>query len=574
MSTQIFIKPDGCKVEYTKINADSFSFNRLTVNEYATEMVFGASTGESPVAIWSGTFHDYLLPLPPSLTLYEQPMGIPLPINLVADDRVTISGNAVALGAGDIAALGYEVYLTVGVYYFNCTTDSKLDRIPAYTFIPVENFLLDGLGMTCFETSVTLGSNFDTHDTRFLVGFNISTICTDPGGCENPPFTPTTSVSYTFDIERPCTATIDNFIIRNCCEPIIEELVHIPGLTVGNFHVDDEGNCWEVMSASKDVTNFTRNFVDIYGSCVECQAANACPNNLVIASCCVPGKELVSGSLPGLNLGDTFVDNNGLCWFVESETSAPISEESITVDTEIIGTCDLCKTTYPCPKFWVVYSCCGQWFETIATNATLNAGDSFVDTNGICWSVAGESNTLPTNYNIVVDTVYPGPGVCDVCTTANPCPTEYFLTIRMCCDSDRIEVTSVPSELMSFSEGSIFSDLYKVCWEVMSYSTSGVETYTINWNTRTGRYATCRDCAKASSCVQFYEVKDCQTDIVYTAVSKLGILNVGSFYVGLIQVVYQKSCFEVLGYGYPQSGVEVSIDASITFGSCVECAGI
>lgn len=575
MSTQIFIKPDGCKIEYTKINAQSFTFNRVELNSYAKELEFGASTGESPVAIWSGTFFDYVKQLPPVLTTWEQPMGIPLPINLVADDKVTISGTAVALGYEEYLTLGFDVYLTIGVYYFDCTT-KKVEQIPAYTFIPIEHFQLGDAGSICFETSVTLGSNFDVHQTRFLVGFNLSAIC-PTGDCENPMGIPTTSVSYTFDIERPCAATIDNFIIRNCCEPIITELVHIPGLTVGNFHVDDEGNCWEVIEASKDVTNFTRNFVDVYTSCVECQTANPCPLNLIISSCCVNGKEFVTGSLPGLNVGDTFVDNHGLCWTVQQETGAPLSEESITVVEEILGDCITCSDLYPCPKFWGVKSCCGQIKEVIATTTTLNVADVFVDTNGLCWVVQKENNQLPTNYNIIVDTVYSGPGACETCKIANPCPTEYFLTVRMCCDPNRVEVISVPSEFMVFNEGIIFRDGIGICWEVMSYSTTGVETYPIDWATiKFGIYPACDICingqGKERACVNLYKVRDCNTNSIYTAAIKNALLNVGSFYPGASTGTFPfASCFEVLGYGYPTiDPLEIVLGVNESF-TCEEC---
>lgn len=584
MSTQIFINPNQCKPEYTKIVAHSFAMGPNLKNGVVEQVLFyGGNTGPGGQATWSFPFYNYTnSALAPQVNISNKTAGIPIPINLVSDDIITFSGTAFFNNTGLYIVEGYDVTLKVGVFYFDCTYNQL--ETPAFTFIPVESFSVDPKGQVCFETSVTLGSNFDIHETRLLVGFVVDVSCPDET-CLTP--TPETqnsvTVSYTLDIERPCAVITSesNFIIRNCCEPVITELVNIPGLTVGSFHVDDEGNCWEVISASTDVTNFTRNFTDIYTSCVECQTDNPCPQNLVIQSCCVQGVEYVSGSLPGLVVGDTFVDNNGLCWVVSEETGAPISEESITVDTIIPGGCEDCTLANPCPDFWAIKSCCGEISEIIATTTSLSLGDSFVDTNGICWYLDGEASQLPTNYDIVVDTVYPGPGAiaCDQCKIANPCPTEYFITVRACCDNDRVEVISVPSQYMSFSEGTIFSDQYRLCWEVMSYSTTGVETYSINWQSVfVDTYPDCEQCitrfckrGEPCRCLTLWEVQLCGTSTTYIAYAD-GVLDVGSIYQGQY-FENEPQCFEVLGYGYPTGGIiEVQIDSNqVSFATCEEC---
>jgi hypothetical protein len=581
MSTQIFINPNTCKPEFTKIAAHSFSF-APSIDD-ADRLYFGGSIegfGASSLT-WSKDFFNYKdLFLGLSVDPQQQALGIPLSINLVAEDVVTISGTAVFNNYRPYIDAGWNIILQVGVNYFNCKTGGN--QIPSFTFIPLESFVLTNPGTVCFETSVTLGFNFDAHETRFLVGFNIIARCPDGDECSIPGGISAnlSTVSYTFDIQRPCAVNTSesNFIIRNCCEPIITELVNIPGLQVGNFHVDDEGNCWKVIEASKDVTNFTRNFVNNYTSCVECQNANPCPNNLIVNSCCVEGQEFVTGSLPGLKVGDTFVDNHGLCWSVDDETAGPISEESIVVDTIIPGGCEDCTLANPCPDFWFVESCCGQFSETITTTIPLNSGDSFVDTNGICWKVAEPAQKLPTNYDIVVDTVYTGaiePETnCDLCIAANPCPEEYFLTIRACCDPGRVEVTSLSSAI---PEGDIFMDKYSICWEVMSYSTTGVTTYPLNYELIRGIYPDCETCVLTGAmrgCPALYQVRDCQTLLIYTAIA-LNTLNVGSFYQGVYisSVSDIKSCFEVLGYGYPQTDfLDVGIDFNSTeYTTCEEC---
>lgn len=580
MSTQIFINPNQCKPEYTKIVAHAFGFSPDVLISGA--FYYGGQPGDVGGLLWSAHAYELLENEP---QLLDQGAFIPIPINLVSDDVITITGSAAFNNAQAWIDQGWSVNLLVGVFYLNCSEIGS-DSLQAFTFVPIEAFKFNRNGIACFSIDTTLTSNFDRHETKLVMVYNVYVGCVDgPDNCPTPATPePFVTVSHTMDIERPCPVITSesNFIIRNCCEPIITELVNIPGLTVGSFHVDDEGNCWEVISTSNDVTNFTRNFTDIYTSCLGCQVDNPCPLNLIIQSCCVEGIERVSGSLPGLNVGDTFVDNHGLCWYVYSETGAPISEESITVDTIIPGGCEDCTLANPCPSFWKVRSCCGQLSEIIATTTILNIGDSFVDTNGICWSVSSSATSLPSNYDIVVDTVYPGPGAiaCDQCKIANPCPTEYFITVRACCDNDRVEVIAVPSQYMSFYEGIIFSDPYNLCWEVMSYSTTGVETYPILWgNIPINTYPSCDSCISAKGkpiCKLLWEVRDCATNLVYTvgsSTSPVFTVTIGSFYSGFLFTggFGQKACFEVLGYGYPSSGISGEIFVSPEYGDCEEC---
>jgi hypothetical protein len=582
MGTQIFITPNQCKPEYTKIVEHSFGFTPQ--GQFATpptKLLIGDLAG-SGWLVWStsnyGKSIGYSAGLIDAVKNRDQAVSIPLPINLVKEDIVTMNGTAYFNNARDWIIGGYDVKLILGIYYINCSDFDITPEVFAYTFIPVETFDFNTQGIACFSTEKILSSNFDKHNTRLVIGYNIYAECAEEG-CTPPAMVPApiVSISHTLDIERPCAASITNFIIRNCCDPVITELVNMPELVVGNFHVDDEGNCWEVMEASNDVTNFTRNFVNNYDSCQKCQDENGCPDNLVIGSCCVEGFELVSGSLPGLVVGDTFVDNNGLCWNVNSDTAAPISEESITVVSITTGDCAGCIGTNPCPTFWNIQACCKTPLsEIIATTVVLNSGDTFVDTDGICWTVNSEAFSLPTNYDIVVDTVYTG-GVnnCEDCQTANPCPEEYFVTVRACCDTDRVEVIAVPAEFMVFFEGLVFSDEYKICWEVMSYSTTGVGTYLLT-NFNVGSYKDCFMCINdvaAQACSTLWQVRDCSTNIVYTATAFNNILTVGSFHEGDLDTGGEliRICFEVLGYGYPAINPLSVFVRDTQWGSCIEC---
>lgn len=567
MLTQIFIKDDGCQTEYTKIASQSFIFHPtgLPGIEYRSELYTGGDVSllSYTYPIWSADIRDVAFNytagnLVGTVKADLAAMGIPIPINLVPNDTVTISGNAFFKYASLYINAGWDVSLIVGVYYFNCK-EVTAEGARMFTFIPVSTAGFDENGNACFNADVTLGSNFDFHDTRILVGYNIIATC-PAEDCEIPtPDANIATVSYTLDIERPCQVIPSNFVIKNCCEPIITELVNIPGLVVGNFHVDDEGNCWEVMEVSNDVTNFTRTFTDIYTTCLECQDANPCPLNLKISSCCVVGTEFVTGSLPGLVVGDTFVDNYGLCWYVSDETGIPISEESITVVSIIEGDCGTCLTANPCPNFYRVKSCCTGISGTIAVPDVLNTGDSFVDAQGQCWNVEGPGTSLPTIYGVEVVTVYTGAvdpdSNCELCIAANPCPTEYFITIRNCCNNDRIEVAQVPAAFMIFNEGLIFQDRWGICWEVMSFSTTGVETYIIaDWSTapNLATFADCNLCrSKQGAPCGLYEVRQCGSETTITVILNF-TPTIGLFY--SLRPPNPTVCYEIIGYGYPVIG--------------------
>lgn len=590
MLTQIFIKDDGCKTEYTKIASQSFIFHPTGLPGIGNESWLytggDVSLMDYTYPIWSADIRDTAMDytagtITSKIDASIAAMGIPLPINLVPNDTVTISGNASFNNAFDYIDVGWEVSLIVGVYYFNC---SKVvaGGASVFTFIPVSTTPFDTDGKACFNADVTLGSSYDFHDTRILVGYDIIATCA--GECVTPsPDANVATVSYTLDIERPCQPAVTNYIIKNCCEGSITELVNIPGLVVGNFHVDDEGNCWEVMEVSDNVTNFTRTFTDIYTTCLECQDANPCPLNLSIFSCCVIGTEFVTGSLPGLVVGDTFVDNYGLCWTVDSETGAPISEESITVDTIIMGDCEACTTANPCPNFYKVKSCCTAIGGNIAVPDLLNIGDSFVDTQGICWQVSGPSSSLPTIYGIEVVTVYPYPGdgveptACTLCKTANPCPEEYFITIKSCCDSDRVEVAQVPAAFMLFTEGTIFQDDWGICWEVISFNTTGVETYPIfDWfevpKPEINTYKDCRECRGNQLPIPcgFYEVRECGSE------TTIIVMLTFAPTIGLVYSLADgdlTTCYEIIGYASPIFGELYPSfdDDGGPFTTCEEC---
>jgi hypothetical protein len=130
---------------------------------------------------------------------------------------------------------------------------------------------------------------------------------------------------------------------------------------------------------------------------------------------------------------------------------------------------------------------------------------------------------------------------------------------------------------MSFSEGSIFRDEYNVCWEVMSYSTTGVVTYPLNFfGGFVNVYPTCEECLRAKGgilqCRLLYQVRDCVKGVIYTAYAS-DILTIGSIYKGQNYMAFEPECYEVLGYGYPQINlIQVSItEVNLSYPSCEAC---
>lgn len=117
----------------------------------------------------------------------------------------------------------------------------------------------------------------------------------------------------------------------------------------------------------------------------------------------------------------------------------------------------------------------------------------------------------------------------------------------------------------------------------MSYSTTGVETYSINWDSFfAGTYKDCKECvennckdpfgSKECACKTLWEVQLCGTSVTYIAYAS-GVLDVGSIYQGQNFTSTAIECFEVLGYGYPTGGeIEVEIDPhQVSFATCEEC---
>ena len=301
-------------------------------------------------------------------------MGVPSPIDLFPGDTIKLCG---AINYINSDCPSNDV-IYIGLSYYTCGV--KL----CSTLIPADQIVFpEGQNEVCFSLGAGLNITLPACDTMFAV-----TIYTNQTEVCNRKI----RFSYTLDIERYCPTfnPEPNLIARNCCEAIVTEVIPGGSLLVGQFYADDEGNCWEIIANTANPVDYTRNIANTYASCEACTTANPCPQNLIFTSCCAGEPETFTGSLPGITLGDSFVDTNGFCWYASAETSAPVTG-LVTVDTLYDGEpCGFCTDINPCPEVFQLYPCCDidakELYVTAASlGYAISDGEVFVDTNGYCW---------------------------------------------------------------------------------------------------------------------------------------------------------------------------------------------
>ena len=279
------------------------------------------------------------------------------------------------------------------------------------------------------------------------------------------------------------------------------------------------------------------------------------------------------GSLPGIAIGDSFVDTNGFCWYASAGTSAPVTG-LVYVDTSYTGEeCGFCTDSNPCPTIYVLQQCCSgvQMYVTAASlGYTPTTGDIIVDTFGLCWNVKDVTGGVA---NIATSIVYASTdnnvGDCEACLANNPCPDKYdtwFFTVRNCCTGDS-EVVQGPWYLIDAGQNGIFSASQIAtpyvfeCWELFSWSTTGTATVTIeNFG---GVQASCEDCKSKFPCPDFYEVEDCcglqSNQVVYA--------NVG--YGTEVYLDNSNVCWKTVG---PNPGpATITLGSGGNYGTCENC---
>lgn len=299
-------------------------------------------------------------------------------------------------------------------------------------------------------------------------------------------------MSTRIEIKEECASSI-NLLIQNCCDPLIQEIISFdtPGLPPIGAFVDDEGNCWTLLSTTTDPINSERKGVGQYGSCVTCLDENPCPENLVVDSCCAVFETIFSGTLPGIGVGDTFSDNFGFCWTVTGTTPAPINGVVSVASSYLAEDCTTCLGDNICPDIYSINSCCIsacdknfrlQLFTTLAQLGGGTPGETFLDQFGFCWTIGLSPEatfTLLTGSFIQYDSSYED---CEACIENNyPCNTPVFYTIKNC-RTQEIAIVQAPfgisvgnSLLLNFT-----TDLTPQCWEIISWDNTSLPTKIID----------------------------------------------------------------------------------------------
>jgi hypothetical protein len=234
--------------------------------------------------------------------------------------------------------------------------------------------------------------------------------------------------------------------------------------------------------------------------------------NLFIRNCCDPSySEIIENN--GVAVGKSFVDVDGNCWSVVSETTSDITEDRV-LDTQY-DSCLLCIDANPCPLNFVVQSCCGGGDQTFtAALEGISVGSTFVDDFGFCWSVIDTTPTPITNV-VTIGTVYPSTDCASAeCTDANTCPN--LLLIESCCRDMGAGYTTSDILGISVALNDVFVDTFGICWRVSTENNVGFPNLNfLSGSTNYGSNA-CETCVISNSCEinLFYTVQNCCDETV------------------------------------------------------------
>ena len=314
-------------------------------------------------------------------------------------------------------------------------------------------------------------------------------------------------MSTRIEIKTKCATPI-NLIIQNCCEPLIEEIISFDtgGLPPIGAFSDTEGNCWTLVDTTDDPITSIREISGSYGSCVTCLNDNPCPENYVVESCCAIFTTIFSSTLPGVGVGDTFVDTFGFCWTITGTTAAPINGV-VSVDPFFLaGSCSSCILSKPCPDIYSITPCCkGLCRETenvlYTTLQQLGGGlpgETFVDQFGFCWTIS----TVPADFTLLT-----GSFIQHVTTLTGTCEDNISLCIDNCvdlvyytiqnCSTNNVEIVQAQ---FGFPVGSAISvnfttNLTPECYEIISWDLTSLPTLIID--KLFGCFSECKSCSRA-----------------------------------------------------------------------------
>ena len=514
MSTQIFIQgQEGCTTD------------SMLIASASAEVKSGDNTLHiSSIRGWNSSYLSRSVDIqvgfvPVAINADFITNGIPLPRELSVGDVITLCGTAI-LPKGTYVQLS-ELRLMVGIYYLNCSEPIQnigdpnlvdLSRIVSTTLFPFEE-IASKRGKACFTIEHNVDKLYAGCDTLVYLLFGIQNIV---GGAGTGGF----GITYTFTNERNCLALdITPYLrIQSCCDQTVEEVIVNSDLSVGQVFVDTEGNCWEVIEKTADPITGSRIVDTTYETCVQCKIANPCPSNIVVSLCCTGGIETFTASLPGINVGDVFVDIYGICYRAEEETGSPITGY-VTVDTNYGPVnCEDCTTINECPTFISLIPCCGQIGKiAIVTTDTILGYNPFndeviVDTFGVCYRKT-EYNPGFGSVNAPFIQYASSYGInnCETCKTANPCDPLYY-TLIDCCNGDT-EVILIdtggavigPDTIIQISLTS--APLVQRCFKVISYSNTGTVTSVLN--NFYEYFNDCIECRFEPRCITNYVIQDC-----------------------------------------------------------------
>jgi hypothetical protein len=272
------------------------------------------------------------------------------------------------------------------------------------------------------------------------------------------------------------------------------------GVAVGSSFSDTDGYCWTVFEETALSVTGIRTKATDYVDCTACTTANPCPENYGVKSCCGIGNQVFVPVMPGVSVGDTFVDTYGLCWSVEETSSLPITNV-VFADTVYTGTScgsGVCTGDNPCPIFYTIVTCCefrnqeplGGYTTSEVIGPGYLVNDVFVDQFGVCWKIKAEleNPVFPTLAFITPTTNYID---CETCLTTNPCPESIFYTLQNCC-TEEIEIWESGNaynvgDTLGGSDG-----INNYCYKILSFDFVGPAT--LVGFSPSSNYSTCEQC--------------------------------------------------------------------------------
>jgi len=536
MSTQINIsQQDNCKVDHIKVAtlASSFITSNGPDNTNSYAFIGGEyswmsnPTNKNAVAL-GGNILNVQTGLPS--------FAIILPVDVDVNDVITLKGIAHGSGQKDpITRIPAKCQFSIGVSYVDCNdfSSSQDAVINTFTLIPAKLFPSQGSANfnICFSletTDVTLPAG-----TLLYVGVNCPTNNIDG-------LTAQCNFSYTLDITKSCAPipVITNVRIQNCCEQAVFEVISLntQNLPASGSFSDTEGNCWTIIGITSDPVDTVRFVADPYQDCDACLIANPCPSNLTVESCCSGQSESFTGSLPGINVGDTFIDTYGFCWNVTEETSGPIT--GLVIVDSITTDCPTCITAPgACPDIYEIRSCCQGVVASLDSNdgpmvagagaqignllfTTLDllgsgvvGGDTFMDQYGYCWEIS--LSPAPPFFGATVNAAFiqavtnygSFESACQTClTNLNNCDVPVIYKVQNCCSGiiEYVEATFgfLVDDAMSIST-TVTPSIYE-CYKIIEWDNTTTPTITID-----SFDGLSPGCNKCGVCSNFYIAKSC-----------------------------------------------------------------